>query len=177
MRNSRMTMARPSAASATVMQMVKTVKIMPVTSALNRANATRLMLTALSISSMPSRMPMVLRRVITPNNPMQNTTAASVKYGCKPMYRIGSQTGHRGTETQRLNKRILCVSVSLWLVEAKSALIVRAREVDCAHQCCQHQQRQKLERHHESREDRLPNRSCQFGRQGRSGRYQRTLHN
>ena len=37
---------------------------MPVTLPLKRANATRLMLTAFSISSMPSRMPIVLRRVI-----------------------------------------------------------------------------------------------------------------
>ena len=62
------------------MQMVKTVKIMPVTSPLKRENATRLMLTAFSISSMPSRMPIVLRRVTTPNRPMQNTAAASIRY-------------------------------------------------------------------------------------------------
>ena len=39
MRKRRMTMARPSAASATVMQIVNTVNTMPVTSALKRANA------------------------------------------------------------------------------------------------------------------------------------------
>ena len=59
-----MTRARPSATSATVMQMVKSVKTMPATSPLKRAKATRLMLTAFSISSMPSRMPIVLRRVM-----------------------------------------------------------------------------------------------------------------
>ncbi len=75
----RMTRARPSATSATVMQMVNTVKIIPETSPRKRAKATRLMLTAFSISSMPSRMPMVFRRVRTPNSPMQKSMAASVR--------------------------------------------------------------------------------------------------
>ena len=35
------------------------------------------------ISSM-RRMPMVLRRVMTPNNPMQKMTAASVRNACSP---------------------------------------------------------------------------------------------
>ena len=61
------------------MQMVNTVKIIPETSPRKRAKATRLMLTALSISSMPSRMPMVFRRVITPKSPMQNSIAARVR--------------------------------------------------------------------------------------------------
>src|SRR6266566_9119088 len=43
------------------------------------------MLTAFIISSMPSRMPIVLRRVVTPNRPMQNTTAERIRYGCRPI--------------------------------------------------------------------------------------------
>ena len=77
--NMRMTIASPSATSATVIGMVNAVKIIPTTSALKRAKATRLMLTALSISSMPSRMPMVFRRVTTPKKPMAKSTAASVR--------------------------------------------------------------------------------------------------
>jgi len=37
------------------------------------------MFTAFSISSMPRRMPMVLRRVMTPKRPMQKSMAASVR--------------------------------------------------------------------------------------------------
>ena len=47
--------------------------------AVEAANATRLMLTALSISSIPSRMPIALRRVSTPKRPMENTSAASTR--------------------------------------------------------------------------------------------------
>ena len=72
-------MARPTATSATVMAMVNSVKMMPPRSPAKRAKATRLMLTALSISSMPSRMPTALRRVSTPKSPMANTSAASVR--------------------------------------------------------------------------------------------------
>src|SRR5687768_4351961 len=79
------------------------------------------MLTAFSISSMPSRMPIVLRRVMTPNRPMQNTTAASVRYASRPM----------------------------------SALVVRPREVDRAHEARQHQQGEELERENEARHHRL----------------------
>jgi len=38
-----------------------------------------LMFTAFSISSIPSRMPMALRRVSTPNRPMAKTRAASTR--------------------------------------------------------------------------------------------------
>src|SRR5688572_28540427 len=77
-----MTMASPTATSATVMAMVSMVKTSPPMSARNRANATRLMLTAFSMSSMPSRMPTALRRVRTPKRPMANTSAASMRYAC-----------------------------------------------------------------------------------------------
>src|SRR3972149_89400 len=76
-RKMRMTSASPTAPAATVMQIVNTVKTIPVGSPLKRAKATRLMFTALSISSMPSRIPMVFRRVTTPNRPMAKTVAAS----------------------------------------------------------------------------------------------------
>src|SRR5829696_2237795 len=79
-----MTMARPSATSATVMQIAKSVNTMPISLPRNRLNATRLMLTALSISSTARRMPTVLRRVMVPNRPTQKTTAASVRYPESP---------------------------------------------------------------------------------------------
>jgi len=75
-----MTIASPTATSATVMAIVSIVKTRPPMSARNRAKATRLMLTAFSISSMPSRMPTALRRVSTPKRPMANTSAASMRY-------------------------------------------------------------------------------------------------
>src|SRR5437870_13153634 len=43
------------------------------------------MFTALSISSMPSRMPMVLRRVTTPNSPIANSAAARRRYAWSPI--------------------------------------------------------------------------------------------
>jgi hypothetical protein len=61
------------------MAMAKSVNTMPADSPVKRLNATRLMLTALSMSSMPSRMPTVLRRVRTPKRPMAKTTAASMR--------------------------------------------------------------------------------------------------
>ena len=78
-----MTMASPTATSATVMAMVKSVKTSARQVAAEAAKATRLMLTALSISSMPSRMPTALRRVSTPKRPMANTSAASVEIGAE----------------------------------------------------------------------------------------------
>ena len=74
-----MTIASPTATSATVMEIVNSVKISPVRSPWKRANATRLMLTAFSISSIPSRMPTALRRVRTPKRPMENTSAARTR--------------------------------------------------------------------------------------------------
>src|SRR5215471_17306275 len=47
------------------------------------------MFTAFSMSSMPRRIPMVLRRVITPNKPMENSTAASSKYAWSPIMKLG----------------------------------------------------------------------------------------
>src|SRR5437879_261630 len=75
-----MTMARPNPTSATVIAIVNSAKTTPVTSPWKRPNAARLMLTALSMSSMPSRMPTALRRVSTPNRPIANTRAPSVRY-------------------------------------------------------------------------------------------------
>src|SRR5207302_467355 len=49
-------------------------------SARNREKATRLMLTAFSMSSMPSRMPIALRRVSTPKRPIANTRAPRIRY-------------------------------------------------------------------------------------------------
>src|SRR5690349_13244933 len=96
-RNSRITIASPIAASETVMQMVKTENTMPMVLPAKRENAIRLMLTALSISSMPSRMPTVLRRVTTPNSPMQKTTALRIRYACRPMAPLvlGAREIHR----------------------------------------------------------------------------------
>src|SRR5260370_39512644 len=100
----RMTRARPSATSATVMQMVNTVKIIPETSPRKRAKATRLMLTALSISSMPSRMPMVFRRGRTPNRPMQKSMAARGREAWSatgPVDRPGEEErAHQGGQEQ-----------------------------------------------------------------------------
>src|SRR5436190_6273049 len=73
-------MANPTATSATVIAMVNRVNTSPARSARNRANATRLMLTALSISSMPSRIPTAFRRVRTPKSPMTKTSAARTRY-------------------------------------------------------------------------------------------------
>src|SRR5438093_821718 len=73
-------MANPTATSATVIAMVNSVNTSPARSARNRANATRLMLTALSISSMPSRIPTAFRRVRTPKSPMTKTSAARTRY-------------------------------------------------------------------------------------------------
>src|SRR5581483_7657440 len=75
-----MTMARPTATSATVMAIVNTTNSSPTGSACSHANAARLMFTAFSISSMPRRMPTALRRVRTPNNPITNTRAATTRY-------------------------------------------------------------------------------------------------
>src|SRR5262249_14021941 len=80
-----MTIARPSATSATVMQIANSVNTMPASSPWERLKATKLMLTAFSMSSTPSRIPIVLRRVTVPNRPRQKTTAASVRYACRPM--------------------------------------------------------------------------------------------
>src|SRR4030095_6639760 len=75
-----MTIARPTATSATVLEMVNSVKIRPARSVRKRAKATRLMFTAFSISSMPSRLPTALRRGDTPTRPMAKTSAARVRY-------------------------------------------------------------------------------------------------
>src|SRR5436190_23667476 len=101
-----MTMARPRAISATVMLIVNTVKTMPATLPLKRENATRLMLTELSISSMPSRMPMVLRRVTTPNRPMQKSADERTRNGCRPMRLfLGSREVDRAEEGRQHQER------------------------------------------------------------------------
>jgi hypothetical protein len=71
-----MTIARPTATSVTVIAMVKSASTQPATAPLKWANATRLMLTAFSMSSSPRRMPTAFRRVRTPKSPMANMPAA-----------------------------------------------------------------------------------------------------
>src|SRR5881628_366315 len=64
---------------------------------LKRANATRLMLTALSISSIPSSMPTALRRVKTPKRPIENTSAPRIRYAGRPIIpRSARSKGRRG---------------------------------------------------------------------------------
>src|SRR5215475_5092173 len=71
-----MTIARPTATSVTVIAIVKSVSTQPATAPLLCAKATRLMLTAFSMSSRPRRMPTAFRRVRTPKSPIANMAAA-----------------------------------------------------------------------------------------------------
>src|SRR5439155_184 len=101
-----MTMARPTATSATVMAMVNSVKISPARSPRKREKATRLTFTALSISSMPSRMPTAFLRVSTPKSPMANTSAARMRYAWSgilspPSVRSRARRGARSPAARR----------------------------------------------------------------------------
>src|SRR4249919_1652371 len=88
----------------------------------------RLILTAFIISSIPSRMPIVLRRVVTPNRPMQNTTAERIRYGCRPISAPPALT---------------------------ISSVFRPGKVDCPKHSCEHQHREQFERQHVPREHRL----------------------
>src|SRR5204862_5987778 len=101
-----MTMARPTATSATVIAMVNSVKISPARSSRKREKATRLTFTALSISSMPSRMPTAFLRVSTPKSPMANTSAARMRYAWSgtvspPSARSRARRGARSPAARR----------------------------------------------------------------------------
>ena len=76
------TIAKPTVASAAAMVMTKMANICPTKSlgVTNFENATKLILTAVNISSMDIRMPMAFLRVKTPKIPMQSKLALNIKY-------------------------------------------------------------------------------------------------
>ena len=75
------TIAKPTVASAAAMVMTKMANICPTKSlgVTNFENATKLILTALNISSMDIRIPMAFLRVRTPKIPMQNRMVLKIK--------------------------------------------------------------------------------------------------
>jgi hypothetical protein len=75
------TIARPTVASAAAMVITKMANICPTKAVgvMNFENATKLILTALNISSMDIRMPMAFLRVKTPKIPMQKRMVLKVK--------------------------------------------------------------------------------------------------
>lgn len=75
------TIAKPTVASAAAMVMTKMANICPTKSpgVTNFENATKLIFTALNISSMDIRMPMAFLRVKTPKIPMQNKMVLKIK--------------------------------------------------------------------------------------------------
>src|SRR4029077_17149985 len=80
-RETAMTMARPTAASAAAMAMAKIATIMPVGCAgcgANRQNAMKLMFAAASIISIPIKMKMACRRLSAASNPMQKSAAETM---------------------------------------------------------------------------------------------------
>src|ERR1051325_7475903 len=72
--------ASPTAASPAASVITKMVKTWPCRSASRCEKATRLMLTALSISSMHISTVIMLRRAITPTRPIAKSVAESIKY-------------------------------------------------------------------------------------------------
>src|SRR4051812_32348730 len=75
-----MMIASPTAASPAATVMMKIVKICPSSDAKRLENATRLMLTAFIISSTAIRTVIMLRRMITPTNPIANSVPDNIKY-------------------------------------------------------------------------------------------------
>jgi hypothetical protein len=75
------TIAKPTVASAAAMVMTKMANICPTKSlgVINFEKATKLILTALNISSMDIRMPMAFLRVRTPKIPIQNNMVLKTK--------------------------------------------------------------------------------------------------
>jgi len=75
------TMAKPTVASAAATVMTKMANICPTKSlgVINFEKATKLILTALNISSMDIRIPMAFLRVNAPKIPMQNKMVLKVK--------------------------------------------------------------------------------------------------
>src|SRR5437773_12007751 len=80
LRKKAMMIPRPTAASAAASAMMKSAKTWPATSPYKRENATRLMFTALRISSMDMSTTMTLRRVTTPTTPMMKSARLRNKY-------------------------------------------------------------------------------------------------
>ena len=74
-----MMMARPTAASAAATTMTKKTKIWPVTWCHMWAKATKVRLTALSISSMDMKMVMTLRLMRNAATPMEKRMAARMR--------------------------------------------------------------------------------------------------
>src|SRR5207302_2704167 len=75
-----MMIANPTAASPAATVMMKIVKIWPSSEAKRCENATRLMLTAFIISSTAISTVIMLRRMITPTNPMANRVPDNIRY-------------------------------------------------------------------------------------------------
>ena len=75
------TIAKPTVASAAAMVMTKMANICPTKSVgvINFEKATKLMLTALNISSMDIRIPMAFLLVRTPKIPIQNNMVLKTK--------------------------------------------------------------------------------------------------
>src|SRR5687767_10486632 len=74
-----MMMASPTAASPAATVMMKMGKIWPFRSEKRKEKATRLMFTALSISSMHIKTVIMLRRTITPTSPTVNMVPESIR--------------------------------------------------------------------------------------------------
>jgi len=74
-------MAKPTVASAAAMVMTKMANICPTKAVgvTNLEKATKLILTALNISSMDIKIPMAFLRVSTPNIPMQKRMVLKVR--------------------------------------------------------------------------------------------------
>src|ERR1043165_1440219 len=75
-----MMMASPTAASPAATVMMKMVKICPSSDPRREEKATRLMLTALSISSMAISTVIMFRRMMTPTRPTANRVPESIRY-------------------------------------------------------------------------------------------------
>src|SRR4051794_29167935 len=75
-----MMMASPTAASPAATVMMKMVKTCPSSEPRREEKATRLMLTALSISSMAISTVIMFRRMITPISPTVNSVPESIRY-------------------------------------------------------------------------------------------------
>src|SRR3954452_14349926 len=84
-------MARPTPTSAAATAMMNRAKVLPSTLSLNRLKASRLMFTALRISSMLISTITAFFRAMTPYTPMQNSTAPSSRNSLSSMSVLPSQ--------------------------------------------------------------------------------------
>src|ERR1041385_6970044 len=174
--------ARPTAASAAATPIEKITNRIPVSASgcsLKRQNAMKFRFAALSMSSMPMRTMMALRRVNAPARPMLNNIADKIKYPASGVMRGGRGESEKVGKGECSPAPFLSFSLSIWFGPSFGFPLVSHRDDDCANERGGQQQANHFERQHELVHQRCADLfDCRFGfRRDFAGRRDKTIFN